>query len=173
LILGITILQQFVEIIPLITVFGIMYFSLLILWNKQQSKKDSEEQEDQAKEPVKPVLKSQIEEPKNKQEKISVKQGTEIHILKTDDIYYIESYGDYVLIYTEKNKFIKEQTMYHFESVLPNQFIRIHRSYIINTDYLIRLELFGKETYNIRLKNGISLKASKGGYKLLKSKLEL
>jgi DNA-binding LytR/AlgR family response regulator len=205
-------IEQFAKIIPLLIVFGAMFFILLILWNKQsQLKKEIEEKEEKVeyveeyfkekeenikdiveygkeiveksekiaaeKEVEKPELQSKvIENKKNKQEKIdkiSVKQGTEINILKADEIYYIESYGDYVLIYTEKSKFIKEQTMYHFASVLPQHFIRIHRSYIINSDYMTRLELFGKETYNIRLKNGVSLKASKSGYKLLKEKLDL
>jgi DNA-binding LytR/AlgR family response regulator len=63
--------------------------------------------------------------------------------------------------------------MRFFETHLPTHFIRIHRSYIINTDHILRIELFGKESYNIRLKTGANLKASSSGYKLLKQKLSL
>jgi len=159
--------QQFGGIIPLITVFGLMLFCLMILWNrnKQSTDKNDEDEKDNNQ--------TQPESKKIETERISVKQGSEIHIIKPDEIYYIEAYGDYVLIYTEKSKFIKEQTMLHFENSLPSQFIRIHRSYIVNVDYMIRLELFGKESYIIRLKNGVSLKASKTGYKLLKNRLGL
>ena len=181
---GIISLKQFGEIIPLITVFGLMFFGLLVLWNKnQQIAEDKENEEDivdveindveNEKETNILIQPNQQEIKKIENERISVKQGAEIHIIKTDEIFYIEAYGDYVLIYTEKSKFIKEQTMSYLEKNLPSQFIRIHRSHIVNADYMIRLELFGKETYNIRLKNGVSLKASKTGYKLLKEKLNL
>jgi DNA-binding LytR/AlgR family response regulator len=144
-----------------------MFWSLIILIdNRKQAVKED-------KESAPPLPQSPPEDSINKIDKISVKQGTSIHILKADEIYYLESYGDYVLIYTETEKFIKEQTMLYFENALPQQFIRIHRSYIINSDYIIRLELYGKESYNIRLKSGISLKASRSGYKLLKMRLEL
>jgi len=68
---------------------------------------------------------------------------------------------------------MKEQTMKFFEQNLPTHFVRIHRSYIINTDNISRIELYGKENYNIHLKNGVSLRASIGGYKLLKERLLL
>jgi hypothetical protein len=37
----------------------------------------------------------------------------------------------------------------------------------------MRVELYGKESYHIRLKNGTSLRASGSGYKLLKERLNL
>lgn len=119
-------------------------------------------------------LRSEMIEKESKPlERISIKQASEITILKIEEIFHLEAYGDYVLIFTDKGKYIKEQTMKYFETNLPSQFIRIHRSYIVNTDHIIRLEQYGKENYNIRLKNGTSLKASISGYKLLKEYLAL
>ena len=64
--------------------------------------------------------------------------------------------------------------MKYFEQSLPSpSFVRIHRSTIVHTTQIARIELFGKETYQVRLKNGVTLRASHSGYKLLKEKLAL
>jgi len=164
--------SQFLRITPLITVFGLMFFAILILSDKKKHLKN-ESIEEKKEELPEPIQQKKVEIKKNEVDRISVKNQSEIHVLKVEEIFYIEAYGDYVLIYTEKEKYIKEQTMQYFESILPTQFLRIHRSYIVNTDYMIRLELFGKESYITRLKNGVRLKASKSGYKLMKEKLGL
>lgn len=56
---------------------------------------------------------------------------------------------------------------------LPSAFIRIHRSVIVNCDSIARIELFEKQSYRIRLKNGSYLKVSAAGYRLLKDRLML
>lgn len=106
-------------------------------------------------------------------DRISVKDNSQIHIIKVEELLYIQSYGDYVWLYTDKNKYLKEQTMKYLELNLPASFVRIHRSYIVNSDCIVRVELFGKETYQVRLKNGIYLKVSSSGYRVLKDRLLL
>lgn len=110
-------------------------------------------------------------EPTEELKQISVKEGSRIHIIKTGDINYIQAYGDYVMLFTHNGKYIKEQTMKYFEANLPGSFIRIHRSCIVNSDNILRAELFGKESYIVHLKDGIKLRASNTGYKLLKERL--
>ena len=64
--------------------------------------------------------------------------------------------------------------MKYFEQHLdPDTFIRIHRSYIININEISRIELFEKENYIVKLKNGDQVKASSSGYKALKDALKL
>ena len=104
---------------------------------------------------------------------ISTKKGNEIHILPVDELLYIQAYGDYVILFANEGKYLKEQTMKHFEQHLPASFVRIHRSFIVNINQIIRVELFEKENYNIRLKNGVCLRASQTGYKLLKERMGL
>jgi hypothetical protein len=106
-------------------------------------------------------------------DKISVKEGSHIHIIHLNELQYVQAYGDYVMLFTESGKHIKEQTMRYFETHLPQVFVRIHRSCIVNSEKIARAELFGKESYNIYLKNGTCLKASATGYKLLKERLLL
>jgi hypothetical protein len=106
-------------------------------------------------------------------DRISVKDGGRIHILPLKDLLYIQASGDYVTLFTHSGQYIKEQTMKYFDTHLPSFFVRIHRSTIVNAEHILRVELFGKESYNVRLKNGANLRASVTGYKLLKERLDL
>lgn len=52
---------------------------------------------------------------------------------------YIEALGDYVKFVTEKDTFVVLATMKSFEEQLPqNQFLRIHKSYIVNLEKVER-----------------------------------
>ena len=118
---------------------------------------------------IKKLLENNLNTDK-KLERIVVKTGNKIHIINTEEIIYIESNGDYVMIYTEKGRFLKENTMKFYEKQLDSTvFIRIHRSNILNIRFLDKIELFEKETYLVHLKNGTKIKASLSGYKLLKN----
>lgn len=51
-----------------------------------------------------------------------------------DDIKYLESLGDYIKIYTFSSQPITtKERISKLETILPNSFLRIHRSYIVNT----------------------------------------
>ncbi len=107
-------------------------------------------------------------------EQLAVKSGQKIQVILVDDIYALQADGDYVLIFTEKAKYLKEQTMKYFMAHLPDkQFVRIHRSCIINVKQVLRIELYKKQQQMITLKNGYEVKASVAGYKLLKEVLNL
>lgn len=107
-------------------------------------------------------------------QRIAVKSGSRIEVVPIGNVVFLESEGDYVVIHTRDGKFLKEKTMKYFEQHLdPNIFIRIHRSFIININEISRIELFEKESYLIKLKNGAQVKASSAGYKALKEMLNI
>jgi len=107
-------------------------------------------------------------------QRIAVKTRHKIEVIPVTEILYIEADDDYVTIHTGADKFLKEKTMKYMESHLdPSQFVRVHRSYIVNVNQIVRLELYQKETYNVLLKNGASIRASSSGYKDLKELLKL
>ena len=56
------------------------------------------------------------------------------------ELIYIESLKDYIRIHTKTEKIIVLETMKSFESKLPSNFKRIHRSFIINIDYLTSID---------------------------------
>jgi two-component system LytT family response regulator len=62
--------------------------------------------------------------------------------------------------------------MKYYEEHLPsNDFVRIHRSYILNLNQLLRLEPFEKESFVVVLKVGGNLPVSRSGYSRLKEVL--
>lgn len=162
---GQEILSQFYRSVPMIVITGLLCWLSLTLWYGNVSCKVSAEE----------CEKEQSSAPEKRTviDHISVKDGSRLNIVRTEELQFIQAYGDYVMLHTEDGKYVKEQTMKYFEYNLPDNFIRIHRSCIVNTSKILRAELYGKESYNIYLKNGVSLRASSAGYKLLKERLSL
>lgn len=120
------------------------------------------------------ALKHTIDERRDALMRIAVKDSRQIHVIPIHEIDYIEACGDYVNLHTTKGSFLKEKTMKFFEQNLSSQqFIRIHRSYIVNVNEVSKIELYEKETYRVHLKNGTVLKAGSNGYKALKDAVKL
>lgn len=66
---------------------------------------------------------------------VFVKKGNSLIKINNSDIVWIESLGDYVILYTEKEKFILHSTMKAMDAKLPSSdYIRVHRSYIMRID---------------------------------------
>lgn len=61
-----------------------------------------------------------------------VKSSGQQHKINFDDILFVESIKDYVNIKTEKQEYIVLDTLKSLENQLPENFIRVHRSYILN-----------------------------------------
>ncbi|MGS0748389.1 LytR/AlgR family response regulator transcription factor [Halpernia sp. GG3] len=55
------------------------------------------------------------------------------------EILYIESIKDYVNIKTENKEYIYLETLKSLETQLPHNFQRIHKSYILNTDKILKV----------------------------------
>lgn len=104
-------------------------------------------------------------------ERIVIKNGSKIEMIHFYDVTYIETYGDYVWIHTEKAKYLKQKTMKEFEELLPTTFLRVHRSFLVNIPFIQKLELYEKNSYQLLLKNGAKVSVSKSGYKELKETL--
>ena len=91
-----------------------------------------------------------------------------------DDIHYLEAADDYVKIHTKDGSFLKNKTMGHFEQVLnKDQFVRTHRSYMINISEITRIDPYEKENHLAILKSGARVPVSKAGYVKLKTVLGL
>ena len=107
-------------------------------------------------------------------DRVVVKDRHKIHIITVDQIRYIESLDDYVMIYTYDGRHMKQKTMKYFENNLdPKDFIRIHRSYIVQVDNIAEIQQYEKESYIVILKDKdkTKLKVSKTGYKKIKEVL--
>lgn len=106
--------------------------------------------------------------------RVVVREGGNIRIIPIQEIHYIEAYDDYVKIYTGKEMFLKKKTMSFYESTLDsNQFVRVHRSFMIQLSQLTRIEPFEKDSHLALLKSGVRIPLSKSGYAKLKTTLGL
>jgi two-component system LytT family response regulator len=115
-------------------------------------------------------LQQQIEDDRKVIERVITRLGSRITVIPVDQIRYLESADDYVMVHSELGNHLKEKTMKYFEEHLPeDQFVRIHRSYIVNLACIAGIELYEKDTHLITLKSGDKLRASAEGYKRLKS----
>lgn len=63
---------------------------------------------------------------------LMVKADRKLFQLKTEQIQYLQAYGDYVKIYTKEGMFLPKETLNQIEARLPKeQFIRVHRSFVV------------------------------------------
>ena len=102
-------------------------------------------------------------------ERIVVKDGPKITVVHLDRLDWVQAQDDYVLLRTEGRNLLKQQTLASLETQLdPGRFIRIHRSFILNLDRLVRVEQDGKEHREAVLRDGARLPVSRAGYQRLR-----
>lgn len=107
-------------------------------------------------------------------ERIVVKTAGKIKIIPVPQIHYLEAADDYVKVHTAEGNFLKNKTMSFFESALPpRQFVRIHRSYIVNVLEVTRIDPYEKDGHLAMLKSGVRIPVSRTGYGKLKAMLGL
>lgn len=105
-------------------------------------------------------------------ERVVTRLGTKITVIPADKIWYLEAQDDYVMIWSELGNHLKEKTMKYFEAHLPaGQFIRVHRSFIVNISQVRSIEAYTKDTYIALMKSGAKVKVSPEGYKRVKNLL--
>ena len=105
-------------------------------------------------------------------DRMVVKTGNKIQILSLKQIHHFEAQDDYVAIHSDQGKFLKLMRMKALENGLPtDDFVRIHRSHIVNVKHIEKLELYEKDSYILYLKNGQQLPVSRSGHSRLKEVL--
>jgi two-component system, LytTR family, response regulator len=86
---------------------------------------------------------------------------------------YAEAQDDYVALASEGKKHLKQQTIASLEACLdPDRFVRVHRSYIVNFERVVRIEPYTKDSRIAILADNTRLPVSKSGYARLKSLLD-
>jgi two-component system, LytTR family, response regulator len=98
-------------------------------------------------------------------ERVVIKDGAKVTIITIDRLDYILAQDDYVELHSDKKSFLKQQTISSLESTLdPKQFVRIHRSCIVNIDRVAKIEPYTKDSRVAVLKDGARLPVSRSGY---------
>ena len=91
----------------------------------------------------KSALKAQERFPKedSKNSHFFIKSSGQQHRINFDDILYVESIKDYVNIKTENQEFIVLETLKSLENQLPENFARVHESFILNLDKIEKIDV--------------------------------
>jgi two-component system, LytTR family, response regulator len=107
-------------------------------------------------------------------QRIVIKDGSKIKIIPVHDVFYLEAADDYVKIHTKEGYFLKNKTMNHFEQSLDKQqFVRSHRSYIVNVQQITRIDPYEKDSHVAVLRSGVKVPVSRSGYGKLREVLGL
>lgn len=94
--------------------------------------------------------------------------------IKTEDLHFIEAEGNYLMLHHENGRDLFRSTMSSVEKELnPNRFLRIHRSYFVNTIYVKDIRYISNNEYKVTLKNGKEIVSGRSYKEAIKSYLSL
>ncbi len=85
------------------------------------------------------------------------KQGGLVR-LRLEDVYYLETAGNYVALRTEDTEYLHRTTMNAMaEELDPEQFLRIHRTAMVNVSHVKRIQYQNNNQYLVTLNSGAEL----------------
>jgi two-component system LytT family response regulator len=102
-------------------------------------------------------------------ERIVVRDGAQVHVVPTEQVDYVEAQDDYVAVHATGHSHLKHQTLAELAETLdPERFVRIHRSYLVNVDRIARVDLLAKDQRVVILRDGRQLPVSRSGHERLR-----
>ncbi|MBC8756476.1 response regulator transcription factor [Kordia sp. YSTF-M3] len=93
-----------------------------------------------------------------------IKKGNVLVKVAIDDIYYVESDDKYCYIYTNDARFLVQKSLKSFSETLPQNFVSIHRKYVVNTNQILSVHT---NDYTVILKNNKDIPVSQRHRKVL------
>lgn len=98
-------------------------------------------------------------------ERILIRDGSRVQVIALAKVDYIEAQDDYIAIRSEGKSWLKSQRLSELETRLDaRQFVRIHRSWIVNIAAVARIEASSKDSHVAVLQDGSKLPISRSGY---------
>ncbi|MBF6609428.1 MAG: response regulator transcription factor [Flavobacterium sp.] len=94
------------------------------------------------------LFRYQKKQPPSPSKKISIKSQGDYHFISAEKIVYLKADNNTTDFYLENGKVITAyKTLKFYENLLPDNFFRIHHSYVINCDYVSRINLGRSDCY--------------------------
>ena len=91
--------------------------------------------------------------------RLLVKEQHKLFFIKVDDILYFDADGSYITLHTLQRSYVLYESLTQLAQRLdPTDFARIHRSYLINLNYVEELEGYFNGEYLVKLTGGHTLK---------------
>ena len=101
--------------------------------------------------------------------RIFVKDGNRIVPIPLSSLERAEGADDYVTLYTVGKQYLVSVRLSDLEAQLPtSHFLRIHRSHIVNLEFITVIEPYDAARVEVAMKNGVRIVASRAGSKRLR-----
>jgi len=103
---------------------------------------------------------------------IFVQKSEKLFNLPVEEILYLEASGDYTIITTKNDQFVSSSGIGKLEEIMnPDTFIRVHRSTIINLNYLKEIERHFNGGMVVKMNTGKSFPVSRTYAKVIRRKV--
>jgi hypothetical protein len=100
---------------------------------------------------------------------ISVKYGSTVSIVPVQNIVHIEAEHNCITLFCETGKHVLYQSLKSIEKNLPDNFVRVHRSHIVNRDCVAKIENIPTGDALLTLRNQTTVRMSRTYKKNLSS----
>lgn len=142
------------------TVLGFLFVQQALKLNKEQKQRKLEQQQ---------IAKLQFRLEQNQQQqqpkKISINSAGKVELVASEHIVYCKAAGDYVELYLDESRQILfSGNLKELEAQLPTTFLRVHRSYLVNLDYIDSLS--NKSTKQQEVISGGGFLTLRGAYEV-------
>jgi two-component system, LytTR family, response regulator len=103
---------------------------------------------------------------------IFVQKSEKLFNLPVEEIVYLEASGDYTIISTKNDQFVSSSGIGKLEEIMnPDTFIRVHRSTIVNVNYLKEIERHFNGGMVVKMQSGKSFPVSRTYAKQIRKKV--
>jgi two-component system LytT family response regulator len=120
-----------------------------------------------------PALSAAAREPGRPLSRLALKDGARVVVLPVERIDFMRAEDDYVVLASGGKEHLKQMTLAGLEAQLdPSRFVRIHRSYLLNLDRLVRVEPALGNDKEAVLADGTRLPVSRSGAARLRELLK-
>ena len=121
-----------------------------------------------------PELQRAARSPGSYLERLVIRDGAEIRIISAAAIDFVRGQDDYVEVFHDARSSLTQQTLQSLETSLdPRQFVRVHRSYLLNVSRVARIEPWGHGSKMAILHDGRQVPISRSGEARLRTALGL
>ena len=102
--------------------------------------------------------------------RVFVRERNRILVVPTGEIERLEARGDYVALHTGAKRHLVQVTIADMERMLdPGRFVRVHRSHIVNLDYVVAFTTDAKGALEVELRGGTRLSVSRARAQALRN----
>ncbi len=96
----------------------------------------------------KPTYKEFVKE-KNVSDKFVVKSKNEVNLVNYDNILFFEKDGKKLYVHLEEETLVVQESIKLLMTRVPQNFIRVHNSYVVNTNHISKIKEVGNRSYEI------------------------